>query len=108
MWWKKRRGREKVRETGELGERAPAASPADELVDCRGLLCPLPLIKAKQALDRLEPGGLLELVATDAGAVADFDAFCRETGHDLERQAVGGGEFRFWIRKADPSEPASG
>jgi tRNA 2-thiouridine synthesizing protein A len=49
-------------------------------LDATGLLCPLPVLKAKRALKPLAPGALLEVLATDPGAVKDFEHFCRATG----------------------------
>ena len=56
---------------------------ADQVLDAKGLNCPLPILRAKKALKELPPGGTLEIHATDPGAVKDFEAFCRSTGHDL-------------------------
>ena len=55
----------------------------DERLDARGLMCPLPLLKAKQALHQLEKGQVLEVLATDAGSVKDFKAYADLSDHDL-------------------------
>lgn len=55
----------------------------DERLDACGLACPLPLLKAKQALNRLEPGQVLEVKATDAGSVRDFRAYADLSAHQL-------------------------
>lgn len=55
----------------------------DERLDACGLACPLPLLKAKQALNRLEPGQVLEVRATDAGSVRDFRAYADLSAHEL-------------------------
>lgn len=52
-------------------------------VDASGLVCPLPILKAKKALSTLEPGQVLEVITTDRKAKQDFDAFCRQTGNPL-------------------------
>lgn len=57
--------------------------PVDCEVDASGLRCPLPLLKAKQALRDLAPGELLRVLATDAGSVRDFHAFAQISGHEL-------------------------
>ena len=75
-----------------------ALEPALEL-DCRGLNCPLPILKAKKAIDGLEVGQVLVLTATDPGSVPDVAAFSRQTGHKVLDQSEGGGEFSFWIEK---------
>jgi tRNA 2-thiouridine synthesizing protein A len=71
---------------------------ADQTLDAKGLNCPLPILKAKKALNTLPPGGTLEVLATDPGAVKDFAAFCRTTGHELVESSTEGNVFRFLIR----------
>ena len=56
---------------------------AEHLLDAKGLNCPLPILKAKKALKDLATGEMLRILATDPGAVADFQAFCRTTGNEL-------------------------
>ena len=73
---------------------------ADHTLDAKGLNCPLPILKAKKALKEVPMGGTLEILATDPGAVADFQAFCRTTGNELVEHGEEGGVFRFLIRKA--------
>lgn len=70
----------------------------DVALDAKGLNCPLPILKAKQAMKNVPPGGTLEVLATDPGAVADFEAFCRSTGHELLEKSVEAGVYRFLIR----------
>lgn len=72
---------------------------ADQLLDAKGLNCPLPILKAKKALKEVPPGGTLEILATDPGAVADFQAFCRTTGNELVEHSEDGGVYRFILRK---------
>ena len=52
-------------------------------LDATGLLCPLPVLKARRALKPIAPGGVLEVLATDPGAVKDFEHFCSTTGCEL-------------------------
>lgn len=52
-------------------------------LDVTGLKCPLPILRAKKALAQMETGEVLTVLATDAGAPGDFEAFCRQTGHIL-------------------------
>lgn len=52
-------------------------------LDARGLTCPLPVLKARKALQALPPGGRLRVLATDPGAVGDFRALCDAAGHTL-------------------------
>ena len=72
---------------------------ADQVLDCKGLNCPLPILKAKKALTELPKGGTLEVLATDPGSVKDFEAFCRTTGNELVEQENDGKIFRFIIKK---------
>lgn len=73
---------------------------ADHVLDARGLACPLPVLRARKAMQRLAPGAVLEVVATDPGAVRDFEAFCAATGHRLIERHEQDGELTFRIRKA--------
>jgi tRNA 2-thiouridine synthesizing protein A len=73
---------------------------AETLLDTRGLNCPLPVLRARKAMQKLAPGSLLRILATDPGTVKDFKAFCRATGHELLESQEQEGEFRFVIRKA--------
>ncbi len=76
------------------------AVPADATLDATGLLCPLPVLKARRALRDVPAGGILEVLATDPGAVADFQHFCRTTGCELiESSEETGGVLRFRLKK---------
>ena len=66
---------------------------ADQLLDAKGLNCPLPILRAKKALKDVAVGGTLEVLATDPGAVKDFEAFCRVTGNELLESKVKDGVF---------------
>jgi tRNA 2-thiouridine synthesizing protein A len=72
---------------------------ADQTLDAKGLNCPLPILKAKKALTALPPGGTLEVLATDPGAVKDFQAFARTTGHELIESTTEGNVFRFVLKR---------
>ena len=74
---------------------------ADQVLDAKGLNCPLPILKAKKALKGVAVGQTLEVLATDPGSVADFDAFCRATGNELLESAQNDGVYRFLIKRAD-------
>lgn len=71
----------------------------DKELDARGLSCPLPILRCKKALAELSANQVLKLMATDPGSVKDFQAFCRQTGHELLSQHESDGEFIFFIRK---------
>lgn len=68
-------------------------------LDARGLNCPLPILKAKQALSRMEGGDRLEVMTTDPGSVEDFEAFCRTTGNALVDQGQSGEVFTYMIER---------
>jgi tRNA 2-thiouridine synthesizing protein A len=67
-------------------------------VDASGLSCPMPILKAAQAMKSVQPGELVEIVATDPGSVKDFDAWARSTGNSLVEQDASAGKFRFVLR----------
>lgn len=68
-------------------------------LDLKGLSCPLPIVKTAQAVKDLAPGDLIEALATDPGAVPDFNAWCKSTGNELVDQSETEGIYRFVIRK---------
>ena len=72
---------------------------ADQVLDAKGLNCPLPILKAKKALKDLQAGQLLEVLSTDPGSVADFSAFCRTTGNEMVEQNEVDGVYTYLIRK---------
>jgi tRNA 2-thiouridine synthesizing protein A len=72
---------------------------SSKTLDATGLLCPLPILKAKKAMGDVPAGGTLEVLATDPGSAADFEAFCRATGNRLLEQSSNAGVFRFLIMK---------
>jgi len=69
----------------------------DLSIDTKGLNCPVPILKAKKAMRDVPSGGKLEVLATDPGSVADFEAFCRATGHTLLESGEDDGVYRFVI-----------
>ena len=73
---------------------------ADKTIDAKGLNCPIPILKAKKGIVEVPAGGTLEVLATDPGSVADFQAFCRTTGNELLEQSESGGVYRFLIKRA--------
>ena len=72
---------------------------ADQILDAKGLNCPLPILRAKKALKDVTTGGTLEVLATDPGAVKDFEAFCRTTGNELLELKADGKIFSFVIKR---------
>ena len=70
----------------------------DRVLDTKGLNCPLPVLKLKKAMKEVPPGGIVQVLATDPGAVADFEAFYRQTGNELVDAKTEGDVFVFLIR----------
>ncbi len=68
-------------------------------LDARGLNCPLPILRCKKALAEITSGQVLKIVATDAGSVKDFQAFCRQTGNELISFSEAGGEYTYFMKK---------
>ena len=81
-----------------MGAQIPAMDHDDEL-DARGLLCPLPVLKAARRMRALPGGAVLRLVADDPAAVVDVPHFCAENGHGLLHAAEEGGAQVYLIRK---------
>lgn len=71
----------------------------DNTVDASGLNCPLPILRAKKALNGMETGQKLQVIATDKGSVADFAAFTKQTGNSLLSSTTEDGKFIFLIEK---------
>jgi tRNA 2-thiouridine synthesizing protein A len=71
----------------------------DKELDARGLNCPLPILRAKKALNDMQSGQVLKIVATDPGSVKDFQAFAKQTGNDLLQQAEAEKEFVFFLKR---------
>ena len=71
----------------------------EEFLDASGLLCPLPVLKARKRMKALESGDILLVHATDPGAAKDFPAFCDSQGHELIEQSEQDGLLQFRIRK---------
>ncbi len=71
----------------------------DQELDASGLNCPLPILRAKKALAGMEAGQVLHIIATDPGAVKDFEAFAKQTGNTLMDSKEEGGKFVFLMKK---------
>jgi tRNA 2-thiouridine synthesizing protein A len=68
-------------------------------LDCKGLLCPMPVVKTKKAINEMAVGEVLEMISTDAGSMPDMHAWAKQTGHELLDAKDEGGLFRFIIKK---------
>jgi len=72
----------------------------DQELDASGLNCPLPILRAKKTLAAMSSGQVLHVIATDPGAIKDFEAFSKQTGNELMESREDGGKFYFLIKKA--------
>lgn len=72
----------------------------DHYLDAKGLNCPLPVLKTKLALNRMQPGQILFVEATDPHSVIDFEAYCARTGHSILRIDEGEEVIGFTISRA--------
>lgn len=86
--------------TIEEGTAMTAQIEVDKVLDCTGLLCPIPVIQTSQAIKQVEVGQILHMVATDPGAPLDMEAWSRQTGHELVEQAEEDGQYLFWFKRA--------
>ena len=71
----------------------------DQTLDCSGMSCPMPILKTKKAVDGLQIGQVLKMIATDPGSTADMDAWTQKTGHQLVGSEQEGGKFIFYIKR---------
>jgi len=68
-------------------------------VDARGLRCPLPLVRAREEMEYVRPGEVLEVLATDPGADHDLRSWCRRKSYEMKEATVSGDLLRFLIRR---------
>ena len=73
---------------------------ADQVLDCTGMQCPMPVIKTAQAIKTLEPGKVLELLATDPGVEPDMKAWSGRTGNELLKIEKTDDVFHVFIRRS--------
>jgi tRNA 2-thiouridine synthesizing protein A len=71
----------------------------DQVLDVKGLNCPMPLLRAKLVLDSMESGRHLRVEATDPHSVPDFEAFCQKTGHTVIARWEDSGVYGFLLRR---------
>jgi tRNA 2-thiouridine synthesizing protein A len=72
---------------------------ANQVLDARGLNCPLPILRTKKALSALQSGDTLKVVSTDPGSVKDMISFCTQTGNTLLSSQQAGSDYEFVIHK---------
>ncbi|GGA72035.1 sulfurtransferase TusA family protein [Ornithinibacillus halotolerans] len=69
-------------------------------LDAKGLACPMPIVKTKKAMDTINSGEVLEVVATDKGALSDIPAWAKSGGHTILEQKTEDDLLYFYIQKA--------
>lgn len=72
----------------------------DQVLDCTGMLCPIPIVKTTKAMKELESGQILKMISTDAGSPPDIAAWSRQTGNELLLSTEDGGKFVFFLKKS--------
>ena len=71
---------------------------ADETLDCRGLACPMPLLKTKKAINKMSSGQILEILGTDPGSRNDLPSFAKKSGHEFLGEKEDDGYIRFYMK----------
>jgi len=77
---------------------------ANQVLDCKGLACPMPIVRTKKAMDALRPGEVIEMQATDVGSLADIQGWASHTGHHYLGTLREGEVLKHFIRKASAEE----
>jgi len=72
----------------------------DQVLDCTGMLCPMPIVKTTKAIKELQPGQILKMISTDAGSPPDIAAWSRQTGNELLLSTIDSGKFVFFLKKS--------
>lgn len=73
---------------------------ADKILDCSGMLCPLPVVKTAKAIKNVEIGQVLKMISTDAGAPSDMVAWTHQTGHEMLESIEESGKYVFLFRRS--------
>lgn len=74
---------------------------ADIVIDAKGLACPMPIVKAKKGIDSIQSGQTMELHTTDKGSMKDFQAWVKQTNHELVETKEANGLFMFLVKKGN-------
>ncbi|MCB9452896.1 MAG: sulfurtransferase TusA family protein [Anaerolineaceae bacterium] len=72
----------------------------NQTLDCSGMSCPLPILKTKKAVDALEVGQILKMIATDPGSKSDMEAWTNKTGNKLLEYVQEDNKHIFFIEKS--------
>ncbi|NCO66387.1 MAG: hypothetical protein COW32_09555 [Candidatus Aquicultor secundus] len=76
-----------------------ASVKSDQVLDCKGDVCPMPILKTKRAMDSLTSGQVLEMVSTDPGSANDLLSWCERTGNAIVGKEESGGVFTYYVKK---------
>jgi len=76
----------------------------DQVLDAKGLLCPMPIVKAGKVMRGMEDGQVLKIIATDRGSIVDFPAWCEDTGNELLEWEEGAEGLVFFIKKVEEED----
>lgn len=71
-----------------------------QVLDAKGLSCPMPIVRTKKAMDVLQSGEVLEVHLTDKGSIKDIPAWAQTGGHEVLQHVEEDGVLKFWIKKA--------
>ncbi len=71
---------------------------ADETLDCKGLSCPMPILKTKKAIGNMKSGQVLEILSTDPGTRNDMPSFAKRSGHEYLGEKEDEGFIRFYLK----------
>lgn len=72
---------------------------AEKTLDAQGLKCPMPVVKTSKEIKGISVGGVLEVLATDPGSMADITAWAKSTGNELLKAEKDDGTLKFYIRR---------
>lgn len=72
---------------------------ADEVLDCRGQFCPMPILNTKKKMQSIQPGQILEILGTDSGTIRDLPAWCKRTGNEFLGYEEKDGVYHFFVKK---------
>ena len=72
----------------------------DQVLDCSGMLCPMPIVKTSKAIKELQSGQILKVIATDAGYPPDIEAWSRQTGNPVLNLMAENGKFVVFLQKS--------
>lgn len=72
----------------------------DQELDCRGMNCPLPIVKTNKTIAGMDSGQILKVEASDPGSVNDMTAWSRQTANELLSHEVAGDVYTYYIKKA--------